>query len=266
MTPETFAKLMTYIMAAILGLCVGSFLNVLIYRLPNGLSLIKPPSHCPSCKRQIRPYDNIPVISYLILGGKCRYCKTRIPIRYTMVEIINTLLWIFTVAAFYDEGYLSMIAKALVLSFLLTAFFTDLEKLVIPNTIPIALLLFGILLCFSHDPLSVKERFFGLLLGGVGFLAVYLISYFIYKREALGFGDVKLMAALGFVLGWKATFLTVLLASISAGLVLFIIGRIRKDKRSHEYPLAPFLTAAGAFALFFGNDLVNWYIGLFAFI
>lgn len=262
MTPEMYAKLVTYVMAGILGLCVGSFLNVLIYRLPNGLNLAKPASHCPRCKQKIRAYDNIPVLSYLLLRGKCRYCKVKIPIRYTLVEIFNTMLWLFVVMAFYDEGYLSMVAKALVLSFLLVAFFTDLEAMIIPHTITIGLALSGIALCFSRDPVSLKMRLFGILLAGGGFLAVYFLSYLVYKREALGFGDVTLMAVLGFILGLKAVFFALFLATLTASVVLSVVRKVKKQGRGQEYPLAPFLTAAAGVALFFGTTLVDRYISL----
>ena len=127
MNIETYYLIVTYVLFGLFGLCVGSFLNVVIYRLPNGMSLAKPNSHCPKCKYELRWYDNIPVISYLMLGGKCRSCKTHISFRYTAVELANMIMWLASALLFWERSVVMAIIYAIVSSLFICIFFIDLE-------------------------------------------------------------------------------------------------------------------------------------------
>lgn len=258
---ETYYLAVTYILAGILGLCVGSFLNVVIYRLPRGMSIRKPGSHCTTCPYVLRWYDNIPVLSYLILGGKCRGCGQRISPRYMFVELINMFLWLLCVWRFEDAGVLCLICHALICSVLLTVFFVDLENMVIPYSLQIALLIPVLVLFFAESDKS--GRLFGMLLGGGLFLLVYLIGLLAYKKEVFGAGDVKLMAIAGLLLGWKNTLMSILIASVLGSVILTVIRRRRNDEKNTEYPFAPFLTASIAFSMFFGDAVVSAYLSLF---
>ncbi len=218
---ETFYLVCSYILAGVLGLCVGSFLNVLIYRLPRGMNIAKPASHCPRCGYRLKWYDNIPILSYILLRGKCRGCGERISPRYTAVEALNGLLWLACVWKFYPYGIGSAVTAALALSALTVIFFSDLETMLVPDS-----MIAGVALCGVAElvlevfglgiGISWQERLWGALAGG-GFFALFYFGFLlIRKREGLGFGDVKLMGAAGLLLGWKNIILCVILACISA--------------------------------------------------
>ena len=160
-------KIIAIVLSAILGLCVGSFLNVVIYRLPNGMNLAKPASHCPKCNNPIKWYDNIPVLSYLILGGKCRHCKEHISIRYTIVELLNALLWVGAVLMFWSRNIPYTITVCIACSILICIFFIDLEHYIIPDSMIITILLMSICSMFVSEeklniPLSSRLIAFGL--------------------------------------------------------------------------------------------------------
>lgn len=351
---ERFYLICAYVLAGVLGLCVGSFLNVLIYRLPRGMNIATPPSHCTKCGYRLRWYDNIPVLSYCILRGKCRKCGERISPRYTVVELLNCGLWLACVAAFWRYGVGYTVVCALALSALTVEFFADLETMTVPDSMTIGIALCGIaalvLEIFGLGAgITWQNRLWGALAGLGSFALFYFGSLLILKREGLGFGDVKLMGAAGLLLGWQNLIVSVLFASVSAVLVMGV-GRLafrRKEeapagepetdsaetpvktaasnaeegaslaaesaaaaaaattettakaaqtatepsaqtaagaspqdaasaqpsageseeeaeKRPFEFPFAPFLAAGIALALFFGNALCAWYIGLFA--
>ena len=253
-----YIKAVFILMSGILGLCVGSFLNVVIYRIPEGLSLSYPPSHCPSCNYKLKWYDNIPVLSYLMLGGKCRGCRGHISFRYTAVEILNTLLWILS-AYIYRENMPYGIISMIMISVFVSVFFIDLERGIIPDRFHIIIAVASIAALFFDKSTGILSHFIGLLASGAIFISLYYISYRIYGKEALGGGDVKLLTVLGFFFGWKKFLLLMVIFSISAVLVLLLIKLIRRDGRDTEYPLAPFITLAACVVLFFGTQILEFY-------
>ena len=267
---EQYYLICTYILAGVLGLCFGSFMNVLIYRLPRGMNIAKPASHCPTCGAPIHWYDNIPVLSYIFLRGKCRNCKTHISFRYTVVEICNCLLWIFSVTRFYKQGIVPVICSAVALSCLTVAFFSDLETMIVPDSMTIGTALAGLgLLIYGSlgkpTDASPLDRAIGAVAGLVFFGALYFGFLLVKKKEGLGFGDVKLAGAMGLLLGWKNLLLSLIFASLSA-CVAAIVRRIKARKTGEEekeFPFAPYLTASAAICLFFGNAIVDFYLGLF---
>ena len=270
---DFYYTVVTYILAGVFGLCVGSFLNVVIYRVPNGMSLATPSSHCPRCKYTLRWYDNIPVISYLMLGGKCRSCKAHISFRYTAVEIVNMLLWLLSVALFWNISIPLSLIAALASTVFICVFFIDLEHKLVFDRFVIALLLLGVASCFFDPYYSWLSHIIG---GAVGFCSFSLISALFVRirgREGLGGGDIKLTGAVGLILGWERLLLSIVIATVAASIVLVIISK-RKEARMTandecieqgedvEYPFAPFLTVAFAIALFFGNRIIDAYLSL----
>lgn len=257
------------VLTIIFGLCVGSFLNVVIYRLPNEMKLYSPPSHCPNCNYKLKWYDNIPVFSFLFLKGKCRCCGNKISIRYPLVELGNMVLWFICLVLFTNiivksntNDYVLFVVSCLTCSTLICVFFSDLENLIIPDELQIVLLCLGLILTFSNFE-STSSQVFGFFLGGGFFWLVYVISYAIKKRECLGFGDVKLMAVLGLLLGLKNIILVIILASVFGAIILVIINLSKKEGANKEYPFAVFIVPAAIITLFVGHYIIAWYESLF---
>lgn len=262
---DEYIKLVAYILFAIIGLCVGSFLNVVIYRVPNRMSIAMPASHCTTCGYILKWYDNIPLISYLMLGGKCRSCKQRISPRYVLVELFNSLFWILSVFIFWDnsaEGRIYTCTAAVLSSVLICIFFIDLEHMLIFNRFTLIVACCGIATMFTDSLTAWYDHIIGGISGGAIFLAIYFGAFLILKREGLGFGDVKLAAATGFMLGWQKLTLAILLASVVGSVVLLFLKLVRKDEKNQEYPFGPFMSAGTIFAIFFGSPVINWYLGL----
>lgn len=260
----------TYILFGIIGLCAGSFLNVLIWRLPRGESIVAPASHCPKCENKLEWYDNIPVLSYLMLRGRCRHCGERISPVYIIVEIFNCIIWLGCVWRFNENGIGAVIVLCIALSALTVAFFTDLENSMIPDSMTICIALCGVCMLMLEIfglgvGISWQDRLIGLAAGAGYFAVFYIGSIIALKKEGLGFGDVKLMGAAGLLLGWQNTLLCIIIACISALLWVAVkIALCRKSgkDRQSEFPFAPFLTASAAICLFFGEQIISSYINL----
>lgn len=260
---QEYILIVAYVLAGVLGLCVGSFLNVVIYRVPNEMSLAKPASHCPKCGYVLHWYDNIPVLSYLTLGGKCRKCKQPISIRYTLVELANMLLWILCVALFWQESIAYACIAMLMCSILICIFFIDLEHMLIFNRFTISVAVLGLAAMFLDSYTVVWDHLIGAAAGGIVFVAIYYGGVWILKKEGLGWGDVKLAAAAGLFLGWQKLILSMLIASVGACIVLVLLRLLRKDEEGKEYPFAPFIVTGMLVAMLFGSAILNWYVGLF---
>lgn len=260
---EKYYLIVAYVMMGLVGLCIGSFLNVVIYRVPNKMSLATPPSHCPTCKYQLRWYDNIPVLSYLMLGGKCRSCKNHISFRYTAVELINCLLWICCVERFWQASVPMAIIYALALSTLICVYCIDLEHKIIPDRFHVIILCLAFASLFFDKDYDLVSHLLG---GIIFFFAFYLIGLGFEKamgREALGGGDIKLVGAVGFLIGWERMLLSILVATIPAAIIMVVAERIsNKTGKSREFPFAPFLVIGFAFSIFFGKGLIDWYLSL----
>ena len=259
---EEFITLYVYVLSGILGLCVGSFLNVVIYRVPNGMNLAKPDSHCTTCDYSLKWYDNIPVLSYIMLGGKCRKCGQRISPRYMIVEIVNAILWLLSVHLFWEQNPVYAVLCAIILSTLICIFFIDLEHLLIFNRFIIIVGVAGILAIFFDGYTEWYDHLIGAAVFGGGFALIYYCAIWILKREGLGFGDVKLALVAGLLLGWQKMLLGMLIASVSASIILLIIRRVRGDEEGHEYPFGPFLAVGIGGAMLFGEPIIEWYLSL----
>ena len=265
MGTEQYYLICAYVLSALIGLCVGSFLNVVIYRLPNGMSLSKPASHCTKCDYTLQWYDNIPVLSYLILGGKCRKCGERISPRYMIVELLNAVLWVLSVHLFWNDNPVYAVISAIVMSTLICIFFIDLEHLLIFNRFVIIILVAGIVAIFFDGYTEWYDHLIGTVAFGGAMLLIYYGAIWILKREGLGFGDVKLAFAAGLLLGWQKMLFAMLVASVSASIILVILRRVRGDEEGHEYPFGPFLAVGIGAALLFGAPVITWYTSLLGF-
>lgn len=244
---------MIYALTLILGLLFGSFFNVCIYRIPRGESIVFPASHCPKCHQSIKPWDNIPIVSFLLLRGKCRSCDAAISWRYPLVELLTALLFLTIVHTFAVSWatlfYLIFASALLIISFI------DLDYQIIPDKISLPGIVVGIIASFFF-PIAWYESVLGALVGGGVILLVGYIGEFVFKKEAMGGGDVKLMAMVGAFLGWKLALLTIFFASL-IGAVIGIGMRLITGK---EYiPFGPFLSIGALFALFFGHNFLVWY-------
>ncbi len=256
-------EIVVYVLAGLIGVCVGSFLNVVIYRVPNGMNLATPPSHCPKCDYKLHWYDNIPVLSYIILGGKCRNCQQPISFRYTAVELLNMALWLLCAWQFMGNWFY-MVTSCLFCSVLICVAFIDLEHQYIYDAFIWMLLGLGILAIFADR--NGEVWWYRLIGGAVGFAFFFLfygIAYLIYKRPAMGFGDVLLAAVCGLYLGWKNFIVTAIVASLVGSIVLLIVRFCRKDDSKTEYPFAPFIMLGAVVALLFGNYIIQAYMSLF---
>ncbi len=253
--------LIHYFIVFIFGSIIGSFLNVCIYRMPRGLSIIIPASRCPSCSAVIKPYDNIPILSFIILGGKCRNCRSRIPLRYPLVEAINALMYTAVLWRF-GSGWHTPVLFAFC-SAMIVITFIDLDFQIIPDVItlpaiPIGLITGALLL---PDPfarssiLGFREAIAGILSGGGLFYIIAVLS-----RGGMGGGDIKMMAMVGAFMGWKAVLLTTfsgsLLGSIIGVFLMVFKGRGRKTK----IPFGPFLASGAILTLFYGQEILALYL------
>ncbi len=245
----------------LLGLIVGSFLNVVIYRMPRGLSVVKPRSYCTKCGHKIRWYENIPVLSYIFLRGKCSSCGEKISVRYPLIEILTGLA---AVAAYLKWGLtVDFIFNFLFLSLLIAITFIDIDFKIIPDELNLVGFFLGIVYSFFRHDFSVFDAFLGAVVGA-GFLFLIGYLYFKFKGiEGLGFGDVKLMAFIGTYLGWFGSLFTIFFGSLLGAIVGITVAYIKgeKNKNRYEIPFGPFLATGAAIYLFFGERIREWYFG-----
>jgi leader peptidase (prepilin peptidase) / N-methyltransferase len=257
------------LMALALGAVVGSFLNVVIYRYPRGESVVFPASHCPHCNTDIRPYDNVPVLAWLWLGGKCRTCRGAIDVRYPLVELANAL---FYLAIYLRTGpSLGFLLIAAAVSMTITLIYIDLDIQILPDVIDLPGVVIGLVVGALHLGASypglllsssLLESVIGALVGAGILLAIGLAYKLLRKVEGMGLGDVKMMAMLGAILGWEPLFPLLVLASVAGAIVgIFVASRSTLGMQV-ALPFGVFLGLAFLVVLFFGGDLAEWYLRL----
>ncbi|MEW6536030.1 MAG: prepilin peptidase [Candidatus Auribacterota bacterium] len=263
-------------LTVLFGLSIGSFLNVCICRIPEELSVVKPPSNCPKCNNAISWYDNIPVLSYILLRGKCRHCSTKISVQYPLIELLFAVILLHLYYHYFDSGY-RLIAVTYFGAFsacLLTATVIDLKHYIIPDEINLAGIIIACIGAMVYPRLVNEDSIWaGLLhsaLGiGAGFASLRLVVYIggiIFRREAMGLGDPKFLAMIGAFIGFKMALLVIFISSLLGALVgSIVIYLFRSDKSNTVIPYGPFLALGGYVALLYGNDLVQWYIRLISF-
>lgn len=248
------------IIAFILGAVVGSFLNVCICRMPRDESIVSPPSHCPRCAYLIRWYDNIPLLSYLLLRGKCRGCGAHISIQYPVVELLNALL---TLALFLRFGpSLSFLALFLFCSALVTITFIDLEHQIIPDEISLLGVAIGFLFSFFLPWQGWLNSLAGILLGGGSLLLVAWGYHRLTGREGMGGGDIKLLAMMGAFLGWKSIPFIIFTSSLAGSVIGGSMMLFQRKDSKLAIPFGPYLAFGAVLYIFYGRSLIQWYFSL----
>lgn len=280
-------EFVAYIFIFAIGAAIGSFLNVVIYRVPNELSVVFPNSACPKCKAPIKAYDNIPILSWLILGGKCRGCKEGISARYPAVELLTALVFILV---YWQIGFNPFLPVCLAFAATMIALiFIDAEHMILPNVITYPLfvvmlvvrvafaLAFGVLYFpdYGYAPLVQMTGYpvwiialTGALLGGIaGGGSLWLVGE-IWKRlrgvEAMGLGDVKMMFGVGALLGWRLSLLSIFMGAFSGAIIgIFLIAKQKDKDLQTQIPFGIFLGIGSVLALLFGEPLIKWYFATF---
>lgn len=251
---------MLNVFSIIFGAMVGSFLNVCIFRLPKGESIIWPGSHCPQCKNPIQFYDNLPLVSYILLKGKCRHCKKPISFQYPFVEGITALSSLFLIMKFGPSlsylVYFAFVAALIVITVI------DLHHQIIPDVISLPGIGLGLLASLMIPQITFSNSLIGTLLGGGSLFIVGTLYQWLFKREGMGGGDVKLLAMIGSFLGWKAVILTILLSSLIGSIIGILLMVIKEKDFKYAIPFGPFLSLGAVIALFYGESLIRWYFYL----
>jgi leader peptidase (prepilin peptidase) / N-methyltransferase len=246
--------------AGVAGLCIGSFLNVVIHRLPLGQSVVSPRSRCPKCGYSLQWYDNIPVLSWLMLRGRCRSCGAGVSIQYPLVELITGALFVLVVWM-TPPGPL-VATRLLLVSSLVALFAIDLEHQILPNVITLPGIAIGLLLSLIAPP-GWKDALIGAALGG-GILYAIAGAYYLWRREeGMGMGDVKMLAMIGAFLGWKAVLVTLVLASFAGALIGVLLMAAQRGNMKFALPFGTFLALGAVAAMLVGDPLVAWYAGFF---
>ncbi|MFQ5608054.1 MAG: prepilin peptidase [Candidatus Zixiibacteriota bacterium] len=242
----------------LLGLAVGSFLNAVVYRLPRKIPFGLSRSACPACDARIRAYDNIPLLSFILLRGRCRSCRSRISLRYPALEALNAALYVWL---YFQFGFTDQLAMAaLVGSALLAIIFIDVEHMIIPDKITLPGILIATGYSLTPAGIGILPSLLGALVGGGSLYLIALLGDWLFKKESMGGGDIKMAAALGALLGWQKVLLVFFLSAVigvvvSLG-VMLVSARFR---RRRMLPFGPFLALAGFFAMLYGEQAVQLY-------
>lgn len=252
------------ISVTILGLLIGSFLNVVIYRYPKKESIIFPNSHCTKCNNELKWHHNVPLFSYLFLKGKCAYCSEKISLRYPLVEALTGLLFLLSYLAvgfsYSLIFYLVFVIVGIIIAFI------DYDEQIIPNFFLLIMLVnaFGF---FLYNTLTIEDynylsHIIGFFVGILPFYLIRFIASVIYKKEAMGLGDVKYMGVVGFFLGYEKVILIVLIGSFLASIIMITLIGLKKKERTDEFPFGPYLVFASMIAMLYGDVIIDFYLSL----
>ncbi|HAJ57712.1 MAG TPA: prepilin peptidase [Candidatus Omnitrophica bacterium] len=258
-------EFMMWAFVFLFGICIGSFLNVCIYRMGREESVVRPGSHCPNCKKPIRPKDNIPLLSYILLRGRCRDCGQRISARYFFVELITGLLFL---ALYYRFGLsIQGLAYCLLVSGLIIATFVDFDFRIIPDEVSVGGIITGLVISFIlpslHNApthlLGLFKSFLGVLVGGGILWLLGCLGDFIFKKESMGGGDVKLLAMIGAFLGWQIALLSLPVASL-VGAVVGVI--IKLKTKESVIAFGPYLALGAVICIFWSEKILKFFFYL----
>lgn len=242
------------------GAVIGSFLNVCIRRLPAGESVVYPPSHCPGCGARIRSRDNIPLLSFALLRGRCRSCRTAISWRYPAVEALTGGL---SVVLLYRFGLSpALVINAAFVAALIVVSFIDLDHQIIPDAISLPGIVIGLALSAAGQGPPLLDSLIGALLGGGILYGVAIGYHALTGREGMGGGDIKLLAMVGAFLGWRDVLVTLIVGSFTGAAVGIALIAIQRADARVPIPFGPFLAIGGVCALLCGDQLVAWYLGI----
>ncbi|MCL4354334.1 prepilin peptidase [Patescibacteria group bacterium] len=250
---------MSLLIILILGLAIGSFLNVAIDRLPKNETIFKGRSHCDYCKKTLKWYDLVPVFSFIFLNGKCRYCKKKLSIQYPIVEIVTSLLFLFmyfyTITMFYqnpDVLYI-LLFNFLLVAFLIAIFTTDIKYGIIPDKILLALTV----VLFTFKLVFMQQTFINNSLSGVGAFIFFLVLYFVTKEKGMGFGDVKFAFIIGFLVGFPNVITALYMAFLTGAFTSIILILLGKKRYSNAVPFGPFLSVSLFVVYLWGDKITN---------
>jgi leader peptidase (prepilin peptidase)/N-methyltransferase len=257
---QLMAIYLTEFLIFLFGLCIGSFLNVCIYRLPQSKSIVHPRSMCPNCGTLIRFYDNIPILSYIALRGKCRHCKAHISPRYPVIEFMSGILavgiFIKYGIAFEAMIYYTFVAVLLVITFI------DVDHQIIPDVITLPGIPIFFAASFALPQVTVVESILGILIGGGSLFLVAWLYHLLTHKEGMGGGDIKLLAMMGAIIGWQGVLFTIFMGS-AVGTVSGLLLMLKKRKTMKlAIPFGPFLAIGGTAYIFWGPQLIAWYFNL----
>jgi leader peptidase (prepilin peptidase)/N-methyltransferase len=254
------ADTLVLVCLTLLGLAVGSFLNVCIHRVPSRLSVVSPGSRCPSCGYALGWADNIPVVSYALLGGRCRACRARISLRYPIVELVTMGVFMLHYAVFGIDPVL--IPRLVLACAMIVLFAIDLEHHLLPNVITLPGIVVGFLFSFFFPPGPIGSAL-GILIGG-GSLWLIGEAYYRYAgQEGMGGGDVKMLAMIGAFLGWKLVLVTLVFSSVAGAVVGLAVIVSRRGDLKYALPYGTFLALGGLIASLYGDRVVAWYVGFY---
>ncbi len=254
--PLYFIEICTFIF----GLCIGSFLNVCIFRLPASESIVHPRSRCMNCDNMIAFYDNIPVFSYLWLKGRCRHCGVKIGLRYPTVELLGGL---FALATFLKFGLtLEALIYFVFVTSLLVVTFIDLDHRIIPDVITLPGIPIFFAASFALPDITYQDSLIGILAGGGSLYLVAWVYSLLTKKEGMGGGDIKLLAMMGALLGLKGVIFTIFVASLVGTLSGLAVMLQSRQGMKLAVPFGPFLSLGGIVYIFFGPQLIFWYLNL----
>lgn len=244
-----------------LGIIIGSFINVCIYRIPRGESVAFPPSHCTRCDHILKWYDLIPVMSFILLKGKCRYCNYKISLRYPIIEMLNGILYLLIYH--YFGLSLGFFFYGIIGSILIIICFIDYYQQIIPDGLVLLILISAVFYkggayLLYKTPIAFWDSVLGFLTGGLLFLAIAFIS-----NGAMGGGDIKLIAVLGFILGFKNILLNIFLAFVIGAVFSILLMLWGKKRRKDAIPFGPFINVSYFITLFYGESIIGWYIQRF---
>ncbi len=248
-----------WIAVFVIGVCIGSFFNVCIYRLPRGLSLVRPGSKCPKCGVKIRWWDNVPIMSFIVLRGKCRKCGCPISVEYPLVEVLTGICFLLLYIEFGPS--LRLLSYGVFSSLLILAFFIDLHHKILPEVITLPGVASGIL--FSLAAGELRQSLLGCAVGAGTVRLIVHLGKFIFKREAMGLGDVALAAMVGAYLGWRLLLVTLFFSFLSGSVVGLILVASKKKGMASEIPFGPFIAGSALAVAFYGPELLQIYLRLY---
>ena len=248
------------VVAGLCGLLVGSFLNVCIFRLPLGASVVWPASACGGCKRELRWFENIPIVSWLVLGARCARCQAPISIQYPLVEAVTAVLFVL-VAALTPVSPL-LFARLIFVCALIVLFAIDLAHQILPNVITLPGIAVGLAFALLGPP-GWLAAVLGALLGGGLLYAIAAGYYLLRKEEGLGMGDVKMLAMIGAFLGWQAVLLTLVLASFAGAIIGVLLIAAQRGSMKYALPFGTFLALGALVAMLAGQPIIDWYAGFY---
>ncbi|MEG2789513.1 MAG: prepilin peptidase [Romboutsia sp.] len=255
---------MVQIYLFIIGMIFGSFFNVCIFRIPNNQSISNPPSHCYNCSNRLKYIDLVPILSWLYLNGKCRYCGQKISKRYPLIELLTGILFLLVYNVY---GLDIIILYYLVLiSILIIVTFIDIDHYIIPDRIIIFGIIFSVIFNLTGKGIQLKDSILGALICGGGMLILINLIEFIVKKEVMGGGDIKLFFMSGLFLGVKGCILTILLSIYIGsiyGIGTIIYSKIKNNQYNSIIPYGPFISVSALITVLCGTNIINWYMGLF---